>query len=118
MTFTYDGDQGTDLDKVRFAIQDVTSGSGPLPADANFTDEVIAGTITLEGIWQRATAACFEALATAWARHVTFRADGLSLSRSDIADQYAEQAKIWRDRWGSAGGSIASMTRTDEYTDD
>jgi len=116
MAFTYVGDLSTDLDKVRFCIQDITEDSGPLPADANFSDAAIAGLITLEGTWQRATAAAFETLAAAWTRHVTFTADGLSLSRSDIADGYTEKAALWRKRWGSASGQIGTLDREDKYT--
>lgn len=116
MAFTYVGDLSTDLDSVRFYIQDITDGSGPLPADANFADAALNGLITSEGNWQRATAAAFETLAAAWTRHVTFTADGLSLSRSDIADGYAEKAALWRKRWGSASGQIGTLDREDEYT--
>ena len=116
MAFTYEGDLSTDLDKVRFYIQDITEDSGPLPADANFADATLNGLITAEGTWQRATAAAFETLAAAWTRHVTFSADGLSISRSDIADGYTEKAALWRRRWGSASGQIATLDREDEYT--
>lgn len=116
MAFTYVGDLSTDLDSVRFYIQDVTEDSGPLPADVNFSDAAITGLISSEGNWQRATAACFETLAAAWTRHVTFSADGLSINRSDIADGFTEKAALWRKRWGSASGQIANLDRTDEYS--
>ena len=116
MTFTYAGALATDEEKIRFYINDVTSGSGPLPGDTNFTDEELDALITSEGNWQRATAAAFETLAAAWTRHVTFTADGLSLSRSDIADGFAEKAALWRKRWGSASGQIGTLDREDAYT--
>jgi len=116
MAFTYVGDLSTDLDKVRFYIVDSVEDSGPLPADANFADATLNGLITAEGTWQRATAAAFETLAAAWTRHVTFTADGLSLSRSDIADGYTEKAALWRKRWGSASGHVATLDREDAYT--
>ena len=116
MAFTYLGDLSTDRDKVRFYIFDKVADSGPLPSDTNFTDEELDALITAEGNWQRATAAAFETLAAAWTRHVTFTADGLSISRSDIADGYTEKAALWRKRWGSASGQIGLLDREDAYT--
>ena len=116
MAFTYVGDLSTDLDSARVYLQDITENSGPLPADANFSDATLNGLISSEGTWQRAVAAGFELLAAAWTRHVTFTADGLSLSRSDIADGYAEKAALWRKRWGSASGQIGTLDREDAYT--
>ena len=116
MTFTYAGALATDEEKIRFYINDVSSGSGPLPSDTNFTDEELDALIASEGNWQRATAAAFETLAAAWTRHVTFTADGLSIRRSDIADGYTEKAALWRKRWGSASGQIGLLDREDAYT--
>lgn len=123
MTFTYSGDLGTDLDKVRFYVQDMTSGAGPKPADANFTDAEITGLITAEGTWQRAVAAAFETLAAAWRRYPSFASPSLSLSRSHIADGYAKQAEAWRARYGlsTSGASRAGsrvVTRQDGYSTD
>lgn len=121
MAFTYTDTLLTDRDCVRFSIGDVTSGSGPKPADANFSDAEIAGLVTLEGTWQRATAGAFEALASLWAKHVNFAADGTQASQSDIAKQYRESAALWRGRYGTAAvGSCGSsaVTRVDGYSDD
>ena len=75
----------------------------------------------MKGSWQRAVAAGFETLAALWSRHVTFSADGLQMSQSDIADKYAASAAIWRGRYGTAAtgscGTSAS-TRADGYSDD
>jgi len=119
MAFTYVGDLSTNTDKVRFYLRDTVSGSGPLPSDGNFTDAEIDGLISVEGSWQRAVAAGFETLAAAWRRYPSFKADGLSLNRSDIADGYAAQAATWRRKYG--GGSSAgsrAVTRQDGYSDD
>ena len=121
MTFaSYTGALTTDLERVRFHIGDTVSGSGPKPADANFTDEEIGGLLTLEGSWERAVAACFEVLAGMWARHVTFNADGMSANQSDIAGQYRQSAATWRADFGTSSGSWSSdaVIRVDGYSDD
>jgi hypothetical protein len=108
-------------DKVRFHLQDTTQGAGPLPQDANFSDGEIDGLIAAESTWQRAVAAGFEALSSAWQRYPSFSADGMSLSRSSIADGYAAKAAEWRQRYGSAVSSrmgSRSMTRQDGYSSD
>lgn len=119
MTFTYLGDLSTDRDKARFHLRDTDENGGPLPGDANFTDAEIDGLLTSEASWQRAVAAGFEALAAAWRRYPDFKADGLSLNRTDIAEGYAVLAADWRRRYGglsTAGTRV--MTRVDGYSDD
>jgi hypothetical protein len=121
---TYDATLPADLDKVRFYLQDTVSGSGPKPADGNFTDGEITGLITVEGSWQRAVAAGFETLAAAWRRYPSFTADGLQLDRNKIADGYAAQATVWRKahgdsvtaRGGSGGAGSRSVTKIDGYS--
>ena len=120
MAITYTDTLLTDRDKIRFYLQDVTDGSGPKPSDGNFTDNEVAALVPVEGSWQRAVAAGFETLASAWRRYPNFKADGLTLSRSDIADGYAKQALEWRRRHGygiTTAGSRA-VTRQDGYSDD
>jgi hypothetical protein len=119
VAFTYSDDLALDKDRVRFALGDTVLRSGPKPADANFSDAEIAGVIVIEGTWQRATAALFEALASLWARHVTFGADGMSASLSDVAEQYRASAKEWRQKHGggSTSGSQA-VIRADGYSQD
>ncbi len=117
--FSYRATLGTDRDKVRYYLQDVVLGAGPRPADGNFTDSEINGLITAEGSWQRAVAGGFETLAAAWRRYPSFKADGLSLNRSDIAKGYAEDAKGWRKRFGTAiPVGVAGIIRVDGYSDD
>lgn len=121
MIFSYGDSLTTDADKVRFYINDTEHEAGPLPADGNFTDDEINGLITVEGSWQRAVAACFERLANAWAKHVNFSADGVSVSQSSTAAHYRDQAAKWRREAGSGSvsqsGAVA-MTRVDGYSDD
>ena len=119
MAFTYDDSLSADRDKVRRWLNDVTEDSGPLPDDSNFSDNEIAGLIDAEGTWQRAVAAGFEALAMAWARYPSFKADGLSLNRSDIAKRYQEQAEKWRADYGRTRGvNVAGIIKLDGYSDD
>jgi hypothetical protein len=117
--FTYIGDLSTDRDKVRFHLGDTDPRDGPLPSDKNFTDNEIDGLIDAEGTWQRAVAAGFEALAAAWARYPSFKADGLSLSRSDIVKAYKDEAAKWRRDYGRTRGvNVAGIIKRDGYSDD
>ena len=120
MTFTYVGDLSTDLDKVRFYIQDTTENSGPKPGNANFTDEELGGLITLEGSWQRGVAAGFEALAASWAFYADRAAGPRREAFSQIAARYQKLAQEWRAKHGATGGGAGyrAVTRVDGYSDD
>lgn len=125
MAFTYIGDLSTNRDKVRFHLQDTTSGSGPKPSDGNFTDAEIDGLIASFGSWQRAVYAGFTVLESAWRRFPNFRTEsGFSVNRTDIADGYHKQAMDWARQYGLPTGLIGSsagyagMTRVDGYSDD
>ena len=121
MAVSYDSELTTDRDRVRFYLQDTADGDGPKPADANFSDAELDGLITLEGSWQKAVAAGFETLAAAWRKYPDYKADDVSISSSDIADGYAEDAKEWRSRYMAAPTSLAGsrpVTRQDGYSDD
>lgn len=118
---TYVGTLATDLDKVRRALADTAQGAGPLPGDVNFTDNELNGFISLEGSWQRAVAAGFEALAVAWSIHPTFKAGDMSVNQSDIVKGFRDAAKDWRDRFGVTGTTAAgssAVIRADGYSDD
>jgi hypothetical protein len=121
MTVTYAYAMTDDVSRVRFWLRDTTVAAGPLPGDANFTDSEIEELIALEGDWRRAVAAGFEALASAWSRHPNFTSGDLSISRSDIARQYREQAADWRRRYGSSGATasvvVGSLRRVDAYSE-
>lgn len=119
MALTYSDALTLDRDKVRFAIGDKVVNAGPQPADANFSDGEIAGLIAIEGTWQRAVAAAFETLAALWAKHVTFGADGMSASLSNVAEQYRALAQEWRQKYGGGetSGSQA-VIRADGYSQD
>ncbi len=119
MLFNYNDALSSDRDKVRFHLDDTVINAGPLPADANFSDDELDGLIDAEGTWQRAVAAGFGLLASRWIRYPTFRADGLSLNRSDIAKGYREEAKTWRTRFGyTIPIKTAGQIPIDGYSDD
>ena len=119
-TLTYLDDLSTDRDKVRFYIQDTTADSGPKPGGSNFSDDEIAGMVTLEGSWQRAVAGIFEVLAGLWAQYVDTQVGPRRQSLSQVAEQYRKLAKEWRDDYGRGGSRVGSrfMTRIDGYSDD
>lgn len=119
MAFTYAEDLSTDRDKARFHLQDTVENNGPKPGDGNFSDAEIDGVVSATGSWQRAVAAGLDALAAGWRRYPTFKADGLSLNRSDIAKGYEAQAKEWRRMHGiTTPARVAGVIRIDGYSDD
>lgn len=120
MTVTYAGTLATDLDKVRFYIQDTTASSGPKPDGGNFSDDELNGLIALEGSVGRAVAGAFETLAAIWRTKYDFTTEGQSFRRSTVADGYAKQAAEWRAKFGSTGSRASSdaVTRVDAYSDD
>jgi len=119
MAFTYDDALSTDRDRVRFHLGDVTMAAGPRPADDNFSDAEIDGLVTIEGSWQRAVAGGLERLAVEWLRYPSFKGDGLTLNRSDIAKGYQSQAASWRKRFGAPTPTyVVGTIRKDGYSDD
>lgn len=121
MTFTYAGTLTTDLDKVRFYIGDITSGTGIRPSGANFTDEEIGGLVTLEGSWQKAVAAIYETLAAEYARYVNLTLGPRREELSAAATRYESLAKTWRKEYGTTSSGRAGsrpVTRVDGYSQD
>jgi len=123
MGFSYNTDTATAVnrDYVRFSIDDKVEDYGPLPSGVNFTDDELDMIIELEGSWQRAVAACFEALHAAWAKHVSWTADGMSISQSHVADEYRMLAEKQRKAYGGVPGATArarSVIKVDGYSQD
>ena len=120
MTFTYAGTLATDLDEIRFKVQDTVSGSGVKPAGGNFTDEEIAGLLTIEGTVERTVAALYEALAAIWGNYVDTRMGARDEKLSQVADRYWKLAKQWRQDYGYGATTLATgfVTRVDGYSDD
>lgn len=119
MAFTYVDTLATDRDRVRFNISDTVESSGPKPSGGNFSDNEIAGLITSEGNWEKATAASFEALAGLWSTYVDTSVGPRRQSLSQTAKGYEKMGRTWRRRSGSTSqaGSRA-VTRVDGYSDD
>lgn len=123
MAFTYTGTLSTDLEKVRFNIGDTIEGRGVKPdrTASNFSDAEITGLLTIEGTWQRATAAAFEALAATWAAYPQTYNNDTSSRNWDAAREFRAQAKEWRDQYGygdtgASSFSSVTMTRADGYS--
>jgi len=119
VAFTYNADLSADRDKLRRAIGDVTEDSGQLPSGANFTDAELDSFIGEEGTWQKAVAYACETLGNAWAIAVTFKADDVSVNRSDVSKAWLDMAQKWRAKYGGLWRSgAAAVTRADGYSDD
>jgi hypothetical protein len=116
MSFSYSASLIRDIDKVRFWLRDTLEGHGPLPDDGNLEDEEIAGLLTIEGHWQRAVAAGFETLASAWRKYPNLESDQFGLSRSHISRGYAEDAESWREKWGYAGQPFPTDGRAHAFS--
>ena len=113
MAFTYDDSLDIDRDKVRFHLQDTVEDNGPKPDNSNFSDGELDALITIEGTWQRAVAAGFEALASAWAKETSFSVFNGSFTRSDAARYYQKLADKWREEYGYAGGATDGLDAKD-----
>lgn len=117
--FTYIGDLSSDRDKTRFYLNDTDPGDGPLPGDRNFSDNEIDGLVTMEGTWQRAVAAGFEALASAWAMYVDTQVGPRREQMSQVSEQYEKLAAKWRKTYGPKRPMwVAGIIRVDGYSDD
>jgi hypothetical protein len=118
MAVTYTPTSATERD---YIIRDTVENSGPLPEGANFSDDEIAMMLAVEGTWQRTVAACYEALHSAWADHVSWQGDGISVSMSHVPKNYEAKAKQQRKLFGATPGQASftrSMTRVDGYSQD
>jgi hypothetical protein len=118
-TLTYDDALSTDRDRVRFHLADTVASSGPRPSGGNFTDDEIAGLVTLHGSWQRAVAGGLERLAAEWRKYTNITSGPMKEEFAKIAEGYAADAKEWRKQHGGTSrvGS-AHVTRKDGYSDD
>ena len=119
MAFTYDDTLNSDRDRVRFALQDTAIDSGPKPGGSNFSDNELSGLVTLEGEWQRAVAAGFEALAAIWTQYADLSAGPHKETFSQVAEGHRKSAALWRARSGSATPArVAGIIKVDGYSDD
>jgi hypothetical protein len=67
MSFTYLPGLSNDTSRIRVTIGDTTEGAGIRPGQANFSDEELAGLVTLHGNWQAAAIAAVNAARAQWA---------------------------------------------------
>jgi hypothetical protein len=119
MTFTYVGDLSTDLDQMRFHIQDTVSGSGPKPSSGNFTDEEINGVNGIEGSVDRTVAVLLDTLAVVWTQYNDVRIGGRDEKLAAIAEGFAKRAKLWRKEHRILPGlKTAPIIKVDAYSDD
>jgi len=122
MAVSYTDTLLTDRDKIRFKVQDTVENSGPKPNGGNFSDNEIAGMLTIEGTVNRTVAALFEALASIWGHYVDTRIGPRDEKLSQIAERYAKIAQKWRDEYGYGDDattlSAGYVTRQDGYSDD
>ena len=107
MAVTYDPTLTDNISKVRFRIGDTIEDAGALPDGKNIADAEITALVTFEGSWQRATAACFEKLAAAWAGKANLSASNGGNAQSwqyqSVMKSFQDLAKKWRDEYGSVG---------------
>jgi hypothetical protein len=107
--FSYNDDLDANRDKVRFWLQDTVKSKGPKPANGNFSDQEINGLITIEETWQRAVAAGFEVLASAWAKEGSFSVFNGQFTKSTASSYYMKMAKQWRDDYGADDIATAGL---------
>jgi hypothetical protein len=119
MAFTYLDTLATDRDKVRFHIQDTIEDEGRKPNNGNFSDAEIDGLLTIEGSWQRAVAAGFEALASIWATESSFSVFNGQFTRNTVGVQYQKLAELWRDKYGEGGSATEELdAKTTDFSGD
>ena len=119
MAFTYDDTLSASRDRVRFALQDTAIDAGPKPGGGNLTNGEIDGLVTLEGEWQRAVAAGFEALTAIWTQYADLSEGPHKETLSQVAEGHRKSAALWRARSGSATPCrVAGIIKVDGYSDD
>lgn len=118
MTFTYLGTLATDLDTIRFEIQDTVENSGIKPNGGNFTDEEINGVLAGEGNVNRTVANLYERLATAWSIKANTQVGARREDLGKIADNFRKLGQDYRNRYGYGSVTIATGfgTRVDGYS--
>lgn len=123
MAVTYTDTLLTDRDVFRATLNDTVSGSGPKPGSGtatNFSDNEIAGLITLEGNVNRAIARGYEILAAAWARYGLSEIGPRKEDLKGVAEMYRKLAEQQREDYGTSASTISTgfVTRVDGYSDD
>lgn len=117
MTFTYSATSlSTDLAKLRLAIGDTTSGAGPRPNAANFSDEELAvftAAIPTGGTWRNAVAPVLRVLANQYAAEAKRVSDPeVSEDLTQTARELRQQAANWEGTITALGASSAAGAMT------
>lgn len=108
MTFTYGSDFTVDRDLIRTNVGDTNENAGPRPDKRNFSDEEIAGILTIETYTNAATARLFEILAAEWTPYaLRERKDDVEYDAKGLPEQYNELAAKWRAK--ENGGDDSSV---------
>lgn len=108
MAFTYS--LSTDLGKVRLAIGDTVSGSGPRPSGANYSDAEInvflTPVIAAGCTYGRAVAQMFRLLAGEWAGQANTRIGEYSAEYAAVAENYRKAANEWERMTDTTGAQV------------
>lgn len=108
MAFTYD--VTTELGKLRLAIGDTTSGSGPRPASGNYADaelNVFLAPVTAAGnTYGKAVPQVLRLLANEWARQANISIGEYSAQYGAIAQAYRDQAREWEKMTDTTGALV------------
>lgn len=114
MAFTYN--LSTDLGKVRLAIGDTVSGSGPRPSGANYSDAEInvflRPVIAAGYTYGRAVAQLFRVLAGEWAGKASVSIGDYSVQYAAVADNYRKAAAEWERMTDATGAVVAGGIST------
>ncbi len=114
MAFTYS--LSTDLGKVRLAIGDTVSGSGPRPSGANYSDAEInvflRPVIAAGYTYGRAVAQLFRLLAGEWAGKASVSIGDYSVQYAAVADNYRKAANEWERMTDATGAAVAGGIST------
>lgn len=114
MSFTYS--LSTDLGKVRLAIGDTVSGSGPRPSGANYSDAEInvflTPVIAAGCTYGRAVAQLFRVLAGEWAGKASVSIGDYSVQYAAVADNYRKAAAEWERMTDATGAVVAGGIST------
>lgn len=109
MAFTYD--LTSNRGKVRLAIGDTVSGSGPRPANGNFTDAEIdvylTPVIAASHEWRAAVAPLLRQLAVEWTHQANISIGEYSAQYGALAAGYREMAREW-ERTSTTAGAAAT----------
>ena len=102
MSFTYDSDLLADRDKIRFMIDDTDK------AAAQFSDEEIAGLLTIYGTPQMAAAAMADRLSARYGARPDISIDGASFGYKERAIFYRNLARTLRSASSGAAGALGT----------